>query len=207
MLHVNGNLWFLHDASVTSFEPVVPPPHRLATPLDCGTWHRVIRESVVPRTDDRLHGHLHLFEHPRDAVAISVEHAADHENRDLDRIERAFGLMPKAAVALVSHVIQRPGRIIKAANECLLIDGEIGRAAQGLIEVHGDLELVDVHHAVDVVHVFFKEIFGGADRYNRLQGRRVSHRQLQGIESAPGNAEHPDVAIRPRLPCQPSDDL
>src|SRR5204863_10053692 len=125
-----GNLWFLHDASVTSFEPVVPPPHCLATPLDFGTWHRVIRESVVPRTDDRLHGHLHVFEHPRDAVAISVEHAAEHENRDLDLIVRPSGLMQKAAVPLVSQVIQHQGRISKALMECLLTDGEFGEAAQ-----------------------------------------------------------------------------
>src|SRR5580692_7126254 len=35
----------------------------------------------------------------------------------------------------------------------------------------------------------------------------MKHRHLQGIETAPGNAHHPDVAVRPRLAGEPGDYL
>src|SRR5580658_9503067 len=35
----------------------------------------------------------------------------------------------------------------------------------------------------------------------------MKHGHLQGIESAPGNAHHSDVAVRPRLPSEPGDYL
>src|SRR3984957_14627443 len=45
------------------------------------------------------------------------------------------------------------------------------------------------------------------DRYDCLQSRRLPHRHLQSCKSAPGNSEHADVSVRPRLMSKPRDHL
>src|SRR5712691_6093648 len=108
VLYVDGDLRLVHDPGVTSLQPVIPPTYRLLAPLNRRTRGRIVWETVVPRADDRLHRHLHLFQHARNTVAISIEHATDHEYRDVDGIKRPYGLVPKLAIALVPHVSEGP---------------------------------------------------------------------------------------------------
>ena len=50
-------------------------------------------------------------------------------------------------------------------------------------------------------------VVGGAQRDDRLQCRGRARGDLQRIEPAPGNAEHPDGAAAPRLGGEPLDHL
>ena len=63
-----------------------------------------------------------------------------------------------------------------------------------------------MHHAVDVVHVVLVQVVGSLDGDDRFQRGRIAHRHVDGVERAPGDAEHADVAVRPGLGRKPGDD-
>src|SRR5437867_10671606 len=107
----------------------------------------------------------------------------------------------------MAHVGERPGWIVEAGGQCLVVDGKIGRTADGGVEIHEDLELIHVNDAVDVVNVFGEQRLGGAHGDNGLQCRWISHGQLDGIETTPGNSEHSYTAVRPGLAGKPGNDL
>ena len=63
-----------------------------------------------------------------------------------------------------------------------------------------------MHDPVHVVDVVLEKVFGGVDRDHRLERWRIARCHLDRIEAAPGDAEHPDIAVRPRLLREPVDD-
>ena len=63
-----------------------------------------------------------------------------------------------------------------------------------------------MHDAVDVVHVFLVEVLGGVHGDDRLERRRAPAGHLDRVEPTPGDAEHADAAVAPRLPGKPVDD-
>ncbi len=91
VLHINHQLRISQHAGVAAFEPIVPPTYGFIAPLDTRAEIRVVGESVVPRSDDRFDRRLGLFEHRRNAVAVTILQTANQEagNRDLaQRVDR-----------------------------------------------------------------------------------------------------------------------
>ena len=70
------------------------------------------------------------------------------------------------------------------------------------------LEHVDAEHAAaGVVDVVGVAVVARAHRDDRLQRRRPARRDLQAVEPAPRDAEHPDLAAAPLLLGEPGDHL
>ena len=82
----------------------------------------------------------------------------------------------------------------------------IGRA--GLVGQHlgAPVEVVGQQAAAHVVDVVRMAVHGGAAGDDRLQRRRAACGELQPVEPAPGDPDHPDVAVAPRLARDPGDD-
>ena len=207
VLHIDDQPGIVQHAGVSSLEPVIPPADSFSAPLDLGAGDGVMRKGVVPRSDNRLQRGLRLLQHVGDAVAIAVEQAADNKARNLDLAVGAHRASPERAVMLVFEIKQRPGRSVEARAQNFFVERVIGSAGHAGRHVHVQLELIDVRHAVHVVHIVVKEFGGSGHRNDGLKFRCVPHGHLQRIESAPGDAHHANVSVRPRLMRQPGDDL
>ena len=206
--HVHREPRLFHDPGFAALQELVEEAHRLVAPLHPRVRVRLVRERVRPRPDHRLHRRaLHVLEHARQRVAVAVVPAADQEPRDLDRVvaldER--GALPERVVALLRLVGEHPRRRVEALLEERLVDAEIGRARERVVQVLAHLPRVHVDDAVHEVHVVLVEVVGGVDRDERLQRGRVAHRHVDRVEPAPRDAEHADVAVRERLLRQPVD--
>ena len=57
------------------------------------------------------------------------------------------------------------------------------------------------------MHIVAVAIIGRANRYDRLQSRRASSRDLKGVESTPGDSHHSDRASAPGLRGKPRYDF
>ena len=152
-------------------------------------------------------GALVCSQHVGDAVAITVEQAADEKAGNLDLAVGAHRASPERAVTLMLEIKQRPGRSVEAWAQNFFVERVIGSAGHAGRHVHVQLELIDVRHAVDVVHVVVKKFGGGVHRDDGLEFGRVPHGHLQGVEAAPGDAHHSHVAVGPGLVRQPGNDL
>ena len=105
------------------------------------------------------------------------------------------------------HVVERPGRRVHPRPDHRLVEVEIRCARAALIQIHGELELIDVKHTVHVVHVFLEQLLGCGRGQDGFERRRLAQRDLDRAEAAPGDAEHAHLAVRPRLAREPGDDL
>src|ERR1019366_6203566 len=137
----------------------------------------------------------------------AIEQASDEEAGNLDFAERADGGAPEFAVALMLEVEQGPGRGVEARAENFLVERVVGGSGHRGSEVHVEFELVEVHHAVDVVDVVVEELFGGIDGQDGFERGRMAHGHLDGIEASPGNTEHSHFAGGPGLSGEPGYDL
>src|SRR5208337_5332377 len=126
---------------------------------------------------------------------------------NLDLAEWADGCVPELTVALMFQIEQGPGSGFEARPEDLFVERVVGGSGHGWGEVHVELELVEVHHAVDVMDVVVEELLGGIDSQDGLERGRMTHGHLDGVEASPGNAEHSHFAGRPGLSGQPRNDL
>ncbi len=93
--------------------------------------------------------------------------------------------MPELAVALVLEIHQGPGRGFETGSENCFVERVVGGSGHGRGEVHVEFELVEVHHAVDVMDVVVEELFGGIDGQDRFERRRMAHGELDGVEASP----------------------
>jgi hypothetical protein len=198
----------LEDPGVLALQPPVEPAHRFATPLDLGLGPRIVREVVVPGADHGLHRRIHVLEHADHAVAVAVVPAPDvvAGHPDLVVAVSRRGPVPERAVALVAHVRVDAGLDVEAVRGPCLVEFVVGRARQGVVEVVAHHPGVGVQDPVDVVHVLGVQVLGGHQRHERLQRRRVAKRHLDGVEAAPRDAEHADVAGGEGPARQPVDD-
>ena len=105
------------------------------------------------------------------------------------------------------EIEQGPGRGVEARAEHFFVERVVGGSGHRGSEVHVELELVEVHHAVDVMDVVVEELLGGIDRQDGFERGRMTHGHLDGVEASPGNAEHSHFAGGPGLSGQPGDDL
>jgi hypothetical protein len=119
------------------------------------------------------------LQHVGDAVTIAVEQAADNKAWDLDLAVRAHRASPERAVMLVFEIKQRPGRSVEARAQDLFVECVIGCAGHAGRHVHVQFELIDVRHAVHVVHIVVKEFRCRVHRDDGLEFGRVPHRHLQ----------------------------
>jgi hypothetical protein len=205
--HIHGEARLFEDAAVDTLQPMVEPAHGLAPPFHAGLRVGFVRPGVRPGADQRLDRRLDVFQHARQAVAVAVVPAADVEGRDADALVLVArrGAVPERPVALLLLVGQHPRLGVEAILEISLVDHVVRRARPRVVEVLAHFPGVEVHDAVHVVDVVLVEVLGGVHRDDGLQRRRLAYGHLDRIEAAPGNAEHADAAVRPRLPGQPVD--
>src|SRR5271157_4034809 len=70
--HVNRKARLVHNASIVPLKPLVPPAHRKVAPLDRRSPIWLVRPVMIPRPENGLNRSLHLLQHLRDAVAVTV---------------------------------------------------------------------------------------------------------------------------------------
>src|SRR5271165_6143586 len=105
--HEHFEARLIENAILFALQPIIPPARGLVTPLDCRAWIGIVRERVVPWTEDRFHRSFHVLEKTRDAVAISIEKATDHECGDIVggiSIGRYGRTPPKCAITLLMQI-------------------------------------------------------------------------------------------------------
>ena len=213
--HPGAQHRLVHDARRLALQPVVPPAQHLLQEADLRAGLGEVRIGMRPRPDQALARHVEMFQQARDGVGVAVGPAADGEDRTFDRAEiLAHRAVPPVGVAplvlqpaleeqrhalqpLQPHLApaladqQRIGRMAHVGEE-EAAPAEVGRGELG---------------AAHVVHVVGVAIVGRAQRHDGLERRRLQGRDLQGVEAAPGDAEHADRAAAPRLAGEPGDHL
>ena len=104
--HINCKIRFLEDAGIFTFQPMIKPTHGLVAPLDLRLRPGVVRHIVVPRPDHGLHGRPYMFQHPWQAVAITIVPTADVITRHLDFfiLTARRCPVPERPVTLLPHV-------------------------------------------------------------------------------------------------------
>ncbi len=204
--HREGRLF--HDSGLAVLQPLVPEAHRFAPPLEVRARHPVVGPGVIPGTHDRLHRNLEALQEARQEVAIAVEERADQEHGDADGAGPVLGSIgpPEGAVALMLEVVEEPGAHQEAVFEVGGVGGVVGGAGEAVLVM--DLHVVGVHveAPVDVVHAVPEQVVGGVGGEDRLQGGRLPHRDLEGVEAAPRDAPHPHLAARAGLRGELGDD-
>src|SRR5207245_1320694 len=80
-LNPHAHLWFLRNAGVDPFQPMVPPAKRLLQKADCRTRSTVVRIPVAPGTDKPLAYAGIALNETENRVPIAVSPPANHEYR------------------------------------------------------------------------------------------------------------------------------
>src|SRR5580700_10229705 len=207
--HVNFETRLVKNAVLPAFQPVIPPARGLHAPFNAWSGLSIVWKTVIPGAEQGFYLRvLCAFEESADAVAIAVEKTADHESRHFlcsILIARDRSALPKCSVALVMKIEKKPGSGVETRRKRFFIGGKIRRARDADLHIHAELEFIDVHEAINVMNIVVEKIFGSAHRDDRFQRGGMQVRQLNGVEAAPGNSHHPDVAVGPRLFGKPVD--
>ena len=87
----------------------------------------------------------------------------------------------------------------------LFVRRKIRRLGHLKFLIHAEFVFVGVHDAVNVVNVVVEEILSGGYGDDGLQRGWAARSHLQRIETAPRDAGHSDVSVRPRLAREPRD--
>ena len=215
VLHPGAEHRLVHDPRVDALQPVVPPAHALLEEADARPGKRVVGERVRPRADEALARNGESFKHPRHRVRVAVDPAADRVDGDVDRgvvlADRAVlpvGVAPLVPEPGLDPVIRtfepfEPGLVPPVA-----VEPRIGRARVPDQHRGGPVEHVerlDASPAVmDVVGV---AVVCRHQRHDRLEPGRAERGELEGVEPAPRDAPHSEVAVAPRLLAKPGHHL
>ena len=154
---------------------------------------------------------LHQPEHRR---RVAVGPAADREDGGLQLAvvlaDRA--MLPECVAALMLQPLRRKGLgdfqpleplFLPARPDHLGIRRHVGHGEERAAPIH----VVAQQAAAHVVHVVVIAVDGGAHGDHGLQRRRLTIGSLQSVEAAPGDADHPHIAVAPGLLRQPGDDV
>ncbi len=195
-------------------KPAVPPADRLSEKVCSRLRPGEMRIFVDPGADERLGLAAEPLDRLDRRVAVAVRPSGDHQRRDRKAVEilRDRAMPPEIVAALVLQpFLQEEGLVLEALQPhlppALADEFRIGRSR--LVGEHGCRpgELSREMAAVLVVDVVIVAVDGRGDRDHRLESRRLECRHLQTVEAAPGDAHHPDLAVRPGLCRNPFDDL
>ena len=194
-----------------ALEPSVEPADDLAVEV-CGGDPGNVGILVLPWPNQRLGGRGQVRGERRGRIDVGVGPAADGQHRRLDGLPvLAHGPMPPIGVAggmiepASGEERQRldpldPAFAPVAAQRRIGWAGLVGEHLRAPVEVVGQQAAA---HVVDVVRV---AIHGGAAGDDRLQRRWAAKGELQAVEPAPGDSDHSDVAVAPRLARDPGND-
>src|ERR1700722_5075524 len=103
-LHIDNNPGVVLHARVGAFEPRIEPAYGLVPPLHLRPEVRLIREGVIPRTDDRFDWRFGFHEHIGNVIAVTVLHAADQKTGNRNFAERPHPVPPERSVVLMLEV-------------------------------------------------------------------------------------------------------
>ncbi len=120
----------LENARVLAFQPVIEPAYRFMTPFDSRLGPCIVRKIVVPGPDHRFDRCTRVFQHARQAVAITVIPATDMKTRHTNFIVLPAGgsTVPERPVALLVHVGIDARLHIEAIFDPVVVHDEIRRA-------------------------------------------------------------------------------
>ena len=145
----------------------------------------------------------------RRRVDVGVRPSADGQHRRLDGLP-VLAHRTVTPVGVAGRMI-KPARgeegqrlnPLDPASAPVLAQRRVGRA--GLVGQHlrAPVEVVGQQAAAHVVDVVLVAVDGRAAGDDRLQRRRPAKGELQCVESAPRDADHPDVPVAPRLARDP----
>ena len=167
---------------------------------------------VSPRADEPEPRHPEVREEPGDGVRVAVHPAAGGEDRALDRrvvlVDRA--VLPVAVATLVGEPDgEGQGALLQARLPLPAPVGtrdlRVGRPGQAGEEGRAPVEGVVEEAPAHVVHVVRVAVVGRAVGDDRRERRRPEGRDLEGVEPAPGAADHADLAGAPGLGRDPRD--
>ena len=177
--------------------------------------HALFGVGVVPRPDEALGRPAIALEEAQDRIAVGVRPTAHHVHRTGDGreilVDRA--LLPELVAALVGDPrLDERRRALHAVEPHvpprLADDGRVRWA--GVVGQHdrGPREHVRrqqaAAHVVDVVEI---TVVGRADAHDGAELGRAMGGDLQAVEAAPGDADHPHLARAEVLRGKPLDDL
>ena len=195
-----------HQRRVSWRNPIAGPGGRPA-----------VRVLVRPGPDESPYPVVRqVFHEPQHGVAVGVVPAADGQDRRVDRrVVLADAAVPPVVVALlvcqpgVQERVERFEALAPHRQPAVLPDARRVRRAGGERQHRARPgEHVDAEDgAARVVHVVVVAVVRRADRDDRLQRFGGEGGDLEGVETAPGDAEHADLAGAPGLLGKPVDDV
>src|SRR5271165_6844228 len=122
VLDEDGDRRFGKQPGVGALEPVIPPAGRFGPPFDSGAGDSVVREGMVPRTDQRLDWCRAGGDHPWDRVAVAVVPAADQEGRHREPaiVGPQRGAPPVGPVLLLAEPAEQPWLAVETRSQHVL---------------------------------------------------------------------------------------
>ena len=197
---------------VLALEPAVEPGDDLA--VEVGSVDLCdMRILVLPRPHQRPGRCGQVGSERRGRVDIGVRPAADGQHRRLHRLPvlaHRTVLPVGVAVRMVQPASGEEGQRLDSLDPALAPVGTPRRVGRtGLVGQHlgTPVEVVGQQAAAHVVDVVRVAVHARAAGDDRLQCRRPAKGELQAVEPAPGDPDHPDVPVAPGLACDPRDDL
>ena len=199
-------------ALALALEPAIEPADDL--PMEIGGVDlRDMGILVLPRPNQRAGRRGQVRGERRRGVDVGVRPAADGQHRRLDGLPvLADRAVPPVGIA--GRMVQPAGgeegqrfNPLHPAFAPVVAQHRIGRS--GLVGQHlgAPVEVVGQQAAAHVVDVVGIAVDGGAAGDDRLQRRRPAKCELQCVEPAPGDPDHRDAAVAPRLARDPGDHL
>ncbi len=174
-----------------------------------------MRIGVRPWSDETLAGYRQSLKQARNCILIAIGPTTDRINRALDRrVVFAYrSVLPICIAPLVVQPIFLEQRYVLQAlqphrSPAIADQLRIGWQTHQAKKEKGPLKCGGgKQRATHIVRVVCVPIVGRANRYECLERRGTSCRNLQSVEPTPGNSHHPDRATAPGLRCKPRDHL
>ncbi len=214
VLHPHAKHRLRIDTVLRSFEPPVPPPAHLLQKADCRSGHTLVGILVAPRPDEPLPRHREMLHEAKHRVGVAVRPPAYRHNWTSDGVVVLAHrtMLPVLVTPLPAHPGLEPQPAPRKALHPHLApplahEGRVRRMGVLIEHRRSPGEVVAEKAASHVVHVVGVAVVGGADGDDCPQRLRPKRGDLQAVEPAPGDADHPHRSRAPRLRGKPVDDL
>src|SRR5699024_9527859 len=206
VLHPGPQHRRVHDVVVHTLEPSVPPAHQLLQEPDGGTWFAEVRILVRPRPQQAQPWHAQTGHQTEHGVGIAVGPPTDGHDRYLysTHVLGDGTVLPVLVAVLVAQPRVEPQTavlqpLVPHLPPAFPHQGRVRGA--GVVGEHGGGpgQVVTQQASPHVVHVVEVTVIGGRCGDDRTQTLGLTRRDLEGVETTPGDAHHPRVSVAPGL--------